>query len=145
MAIRRRERIEPVTMAFGQEIGPTARSPLHACEDGGSGANFGCLMQRGVRRPVAALELPARPESLHHAEERVVRPPARHCPPGISKSSGKSALIHRPTRCRAVFLAPDMSLERRDTPLTWHSDGKWAVMYLILVTLFVLSWAYIPA
>jgi predicted negative regulator of RcsB-dependent stress response len=29
--------------------------------------------------------------------------------------------------------------------MTWSSDGKWVLMYLILATLFILSWAYVPA
>src|SRR5262245_242230 len=42
---------------LGQKIEPTARRPLHACWDGGQRSEFGRLMQRDFRRPVAALEL----------------------------------------------------------------------------------------
>jgi hypothetical protein len=29
--------------------------------------------------------------------------------------------------------------------MTWDSDGKWVLIYSILVTLFILSWACVPA
>jgi len=29
--------------------------------------------------------------------------------------------------------------------MTWTSDTKWVLIYSILVTLLMLSWAYIPA
>ena len=29
--------------------------------------------------------------------------------------------------------------------MTWTSDSKWVVIYSILVTLFIVSWAYVPA
>jgi hypothetical protein len=30
--------------------------------------------------------------------------------------------------------------------MTWTSDGKWApLMYSVLIILFILAWAYIPA
>jgi hypothetical protein len=29
--------------------------------------------------------------------------------------------------------------------MTWTSDTKWVLIYSILVTLFMLSWAYVPA
>ncbi len=29
--------------------------------------------------------------------------------------------------------------------MTWTSDGTWVLLYSILVTLLMLSWAYVPA
>ncbi len=29
--------------------------------------------------------------------------------------------------------------------MTWTSDTKWVLIYSILVTMLMLSWAYIPA
>jgi hypothetical protein len=29
--------------------------------------------------------------------------------------------------------------------MTWTSDSKWVVLYSILVTLIIVSWAYVPA
>jgi hypothetical protein len=29
--------------------------------------------------------------------------------------------------------------------MTWNPDSKWVVLYSILVTLFIMSWAYVPA
>ena len=29
--------------------------------------------------------------------------------------------------------------------MSWTSDGRWIVIYSVLVTLLMLSWAYIPA
>ena len=29
--------------------------------------------------------------------------------------------------------------------MTWTSDSKWVVIYSVLVTLIIVSWAYVPA
>ena len=29
--------------------------------------------------------------------------------------------------------------------MTWTSDSKWVVLYSALVTLIIVSWAYVPA
>jgi hypothetical protein len=29
--------------------------------------------------------------------------------------------------------------------MTWTSDSKWVVLYSVLVTLIIVSWAYVPA
>ena len=29
--------------------------------------------------------------------------------------------------------------------MTWTSDSKWVAIYSILVTLMIVSWAYVPA
>jgi hypothetical protein len=29
--------------------------------------------------------------------------------------------------------------------MTWTSDSKWVLMYSVLIILFILAWAYIPA
>jgi hypothetical protein len=29
--------------------------------------------------------------------------------------------------------------------MAWTSDSKWVVLYSVLVTLIIVSWAYVPA
>ena len=52
--------------------------------------------------------------------------------------------------CGTSDMARARHMQSITTPLekdlmTWNSDGKWIVVHSTLVTLVMLSWAYIPA
>jgi hypothetical protein len=56
----------------------------------------------------------------------------------------ESALVHRQTMCR-TYARGQMRHLNEGHVMTWDSDGKWVLIYSILVTLFMLSWVYVPA